>query len=63
MTKSDAETSTLTRRPAVTASATSARARSVALIALVGATAVWGSTFVVTKLLLDQTAPFFIVAA
>ena len=37
-----------------------ARARTTAVLALVAATAIWGSTFVVTKLLLDEAAPFFI---
>ena len=45
---------------AVPSAAESAKARTTAVLALVAATAIWGSTFVVTKLLLDEAAPFFI---
>jgi drug/metabolite transporter (DMT)-like permease len=63
MTKRDAETIAPFRGHATTASATSARDRTAALLALTGATAIWGSTFVVTKALLDESEPFFIVVA
>lgn len=41
----------------------SATARASAFAALVAAMAIWGSTFVVTKAVLDEAEPFFIVAA
>jgi drug/metabolite transporter (DMT)-like permease len=40
-----------------------APARTTAYLALVGAAVIWGSTFVVTELLLDQAEPFFIATA
>jgi drug/metabolite transporter (DMT)-like permease len=61
MTRSETESSTRRGRRGSTSSVTS-RARTRALLALVAASAIWGSTFVVTKLLLDEAAPFFIAA-
>jgi drug/metabolite transporter (DMT)-like permease len=63
MTKSDADSSTLTGASGNAPSVISASARTSALLALVAASAIWGSTFVVTKILLDEAAPFFIAAA
>jgi drug/metabolite transporter (DMT)-like permease len=62
MTKSEADSSTLgaSGNPP---SVISASARTSALLALVAAAAIWGSTFVVTKILLDEAGPFFIAAA
>jgi drug/metabolite transporter (DMT)-like permease len=61
MTKS--EKGILTRGAGTAPTVASATARTRALLALVAATAIWGSTFVVTKLLLDEAPPFFIAAA
>jgi drug/metabolite transporter (DMT)-like permease len=63
MAKSEANSSTITSASRGAPSVTSAAARTRALLALVAATAIWGSTFVVTKALLDEAAPFFIAAA
>lgn len=50
-------------RPATTPIVVSGRARASALLALVAAAAIWGSTFVVTELLLEEAEPLFIAAA
>jgi drug/metabolite transporter (DMT)-like permease len=63
MTESEADSSTLTGASGTPPSVISAPARTSALLALVAASAIWGSTFVVTKILLDEAAPFFIAAA
>jgi drug/metabolite transporter (DMT)-like permease len=63
MTKREADSSTLTGASGAPPSVISASARTSALLALVAAAAIWGSTFVVTKILLDEAAPFFIAAA
>ena len=39
------------------------RAQTLAFLALVGATAIWGSTFAVTKSVLDEAEPFFVAVA
>ena len=53
----------LTGASGTSASVISASARTSALLALVAAAAIWGSTFVVTKILLDEAEPFFIAVA
>jgi drug/metabolite transporter (DMT)-like permease len=63
MAKSEADSSTLTGAPGAPPSVISASARASALLALVVAAAIWGSTFVVAKILLDEAAAFFIAAA
>jgi drug/metabolite transporter (DMT)-like permease len=63
MTKSEADSSTLNGASGTSPSVISASARTSALLALVAASAIWGSTFVVTKILLDEAEPFFIAAA
>jgi drug/metabolite transporter (DMT)-like permease len=63
MTKSEADSSTLTGASGSPPSVISASVRTSALVALVAAAAIWGSTFVVTKILLDEAEPFFIAAA
>jgi drug/metabolite transporter (DMT)-like permease len=63
MTKSEADSSTVTGASGTPPSAISASARTSALLALVAAAAIWGSTFVATKILLDEAEPFFIAAA
>jgi drug/metabolite transporter (DMT)-like permease len=63
MRKSEADSSTLTGASGAPPSVMSASARASAVLALVAAAAIWGSTFVVTKILLDEAAPFFIAAA
>ena len=62
MAKSEADSSTLDAS-GTPPSVISASARTSALLALVAAAAIWGSTFVVTKILLDEAGPFFIAAA
>ncbi|HMI98525.1 MAG TPA: EamA family transporter [Gaiellaceae bacterium] len=47
----------------LTASGVSPTARLRAVLALVAAALIWGSSFVVTKLLLKEAEPFFIAAA
>lgn len=63
MTETEADSSTLTGAPPVSRGVLSGTARTGPLLALVAATAIWGSTFVVTDLLLDEAEPFFIAAA
>jgi drug/metabolite transporter (DMT)-like permease len=63
MTNSEANDSTFTGARGVTPRVISTAARTSAFAALVAAAAIWGSTFVVTDLLLDEAPPFFIAAA
>lgn len=63
MAKDEADNITLNGAFGTPPSIISASARTSALLALVAASAIWGSTFVVTKILLDEAAPFFIAAA
>ena len=62
MTNSDADSRSL-RGALGNSPSISAPARTSAFLALVGAAVIWGSTFVVTELLLDQAEPFFIATA
>jgi drug/metabolite transporter (DMT)-like permease len=62
MTRRDRDRSSPTRGAGTVASVASASARTSAVAALLAATAIWGSTFVVTKFLLDEAPPFFIAA-
>lgn len=63
MTDDEAGSNTLAGARRSTPSVVSLTARKSAVFALVAAAAIWGSTFVVTKFLLDEAAPFFIAAA
>ena len=63
MTRSKAERTSLGAGAGVAADGVSARRRASAHAALIAAMLIWGSTFVVTKHLLDEAPPFFIAFA